>query len=186
MPHHRTAQAQVRFDVAKSNMAAVDPRWLPPARQMYHPASVELLKSKMDVKMHQNVKIVEKYMQKNATSISIYKGYMYITLYNEKKYQHVPTYSQIFMNQVLRNWRFNRRLRHRNDPMQQQFCLCLPSNCLAIIWTLDSEQTLQCHMHSGKHRKNIVKPEGRSCHHPPAVCQVLCPQQRLHHMRHSQ
>ena len=70
MPHHRTAQAQVRFDVAKSNMAAVDPRWLPPARQMYHPASAELLKSKLDVKMHQNVKIVEKYMRK--------KRYIYI------------------------------------------------------------------------------------------------------------
>ena len=96
MPHHRTAQAQVRFDVAKSNMAAVDPRWLPPARQMYHPASVELLKSKLDVKMHQNVKIVEKYMRKNATSISIYKGYMmYITLYNRKK---VPACTSIFTN----------------------------------------------------------------------------------------
>lgn len=70
MPHHRTAQAQVRFDVAKSNMAAVDPRWLPPARQMDHPASAELLKSKLDVKMHQNVKIVEKYMRK--------KRYIYI------------------------------------------------------------------------------------------------------------
>lgn len=93
MPHHRTAQAQVRFDVAKSNMAAVDPRWLPPARQMYHPASVELLKSKLDVKMHQNVRIVEKYTvcEKNATSISIYKGFMYIT-------KIVPACTNIFTN----------------------------------------------------------------------------------------
>ena len=109
----------------------------------------------------------------DGTCIFRYKGY-------------IDMIAQSFMNQVLRNWRFNRHLRHWNDPMQQQFCLCLPSNCLAIKWTVDSGQTLQCHMHVGKHRKNIAKPEGRSCHHPPAVCQVLCPQQRLHHMRHSQ